>query len=869
MSSITTRSGKGSALTHSEMDANLTSLNSDKLEASDVKGSTGVTVTTDTAGDPNISIGQAVGTGDNVQFNQVTASLVGNVTGTVSSLSNHDTADLAEGTNLYYTNARADARIAAASIGALTDVDLTGVANNKILKYNSTSSNWEIADDNSGGAADLSSSTTDDLTEGTTNFYYTDARARQSVSVTDSGGDGSLAYNNSTGVITYTGPSASETRAHFSAGEGIDISSGAISGEDATDSNKGIASFSSDHFDVSSGAVTLKANGVDDTHIDFGTGTNQVSTADVPEQTNLYYTDGRVDTRFDTRLGTKTTDNLTEGSSNLYFTNARADARVQAASINDLSDVDTSGIAVGQVLAYDSAGNFVATTQSGGLSNVVEDTTPQLGGDLDVNGAQIVSTGGGATGDIDLVSSGEILLDATTDVWLNGDKVYLDAPQILLGQNNTDTRSIYNRVAGAQLNIMQENLGDSAQIQLKTADLVLLPNTSTARGEVVIDGLKWPQADGSAGQYLKTNGSAQLSWDTITANDVVSDTTPQLGGDLDVNGQSIVTASNGNIVVDANGTGTMTIEGDGTTPGNFAARLARLAKGDLTIDSNQTSGWWGTQLMMRDNTDDVFAMIGRVDTSNKVYGYSILTDPNGNHKNTSAYTGDYGFFFNMEYEGGSGSDEWNMLHNVFGADDGYYINSIGSNHVSYNFTPLKIRGNPVELYADTNGFYGNQGGSTGPAFKVQVDHVDFNGLKLRDTSGSLTLEDNVTINLESAATTALVTENESATANGNRITVGKADTAHTSGVGFEVRRGNGSGFETQFKVETASSRTRTTVTSAFNLAPVAYASLHGAPSQGDLQFLTTDGAGTTKNAPIYYDGSNWKYFNDNSTVASS
>ena len=40
------------------------------------------------------------------------------------------------------------------------------------------------------------------------------------ISVTDSGGDGSLAYDNSTGVITYTGPSASETRAHFTAGTG-------------------------------------------------------------------------------------------------------------------------------------------------------------------------------------------------------------------------------------------------------------------------------------------------------------------------------------------------------------------------------------------------------------------------------------------------------------------------------------------------------------------------------------------------------------------------------------------------------------------------------------------------------------------------
>ena len=51
------------------------------------------------------------------------------------------------------------------------------------------------------------------------------------------------------------------------AGEGIDVSGATgnvtISGEDATTSNKGIASFSSDNFAVSSGAVTIKAGGVD------------------------------------------------------------------------------------------------------------------------------------------------------------------------------------------------------------------------------------------------------------------------------------------------------------------------------------------------------------------------------------------------------------------------------------------------------------------------------------------------------------------------------------------------------------------------------------------------------------------------------
>ena len=58
---------------------------------------------------------------------------------------------------------------------------------------------------------------------------YADSDARGSISVTDSGGDGSLAYNSSTGVITYTGPSASEVRAHISAGTGVGISSGEIS----------------------------------------------------------------------------------------------------------------------------------------------------------------------------------------------------------------------------------------------------------------------------------------------------------------------------------------------------------------------------------------------------------------------------------------------------------------------------------------------------------------------------------------------------------------------------------------------------------------------------------------------------------------
>ena len=77
------------------------------------------------------------------------------------------------------------------------------------------------------------SDTTDDLNEGVANLYYTSGRAdsdaKNAISVTDAGGDGSLSYNPATGIITYTGPSASETRAHFSGGTGVTISSGQIS----------------------------------------------------------------------------------------------------------------------------------------------------------------------------------------------------------------------------------------------------------------------------------------------------------------------------------------------------------------------------------------------------------------------------------------------------------------------------------------------------------------------------------------------------------------------------------------------------------------------------------------------------------------
>jgi hypothetical protein len=124
------------------------------------------------------------------------------------------TADLTENTNLYYTDARSRASISVTG-GALSYNNSTGVITYSEVAYG-------------GFDSDFNAKSTSDLSEGT-NQYFTTARARQSISVNDASGDGSLAYNNSTGVITYTGPSAAEVRAHLSAGTGVSYSSGQFS----------------------------------------------------------------------------------------------------------------------------------------------------------------------------------------------------------------------------------------------------------------------------------------------------------------------------------------------------------------------------------------------------------------------------------------------------------------------------------------------------------------------------------------------------------------------------------------------------------------------------------------------------------------
>ena len=82
------------------------------------------------------------------------------------------------------------------NIDELADVIVTNPSNGQVLKWNGSA--WVNAADATGGTTINS---TDDVSEGSTNLYYTDARVRTSISV-----NGDLSYNNSTGVISYTAP---------------------------------------------------------------------------------------------------------------------------------------------------------------------------------------------------------------------------------------------------------------------------------------------------------------------------------------------------------------------------------------------------------------------------------------------------------------------------------------------------------------------------------------------------------------------------------------------------------------------------------------------------------------------------------------
>jgi len=80
---------------------------------------------------------------------------------------------------------------------------------------------------------------------------------------------------------------------------------------------------------------------------------------------------------------------------------------------------------------------------------------------------------------------------------------------------------------------------------------------------------------------------------------LAADTTPQLGGDLDVDGNAIVSASDGDIAIDANGTGMVTMTANSVTGDVIPGKLEGTNFTDSLLVGHSTTG---TLNAAQDNT---------------------------------------------------------------------------------------------------------------------------------------------------------------------------------------------------------------------------------------------------------------------------
>ena len=233
----------------------------------------------------------------------------------------------------------------------------------------------------------------------------------------------------------------------------------------------------------------------------------------------------------------------------------------------------------GQFLSKQS-GNTGGLTWATVNTDVVSDTTPQLGGDLDVLDKVITTTTGTntditikpkGTGDLQVGpgdAEGTISANGTyglrvkanesgasgayvtciggTNGGIDISPIGTGFTQIVQGKlkvsgNGSESHVTTHMTSHLKLNTNEGS--NSGEIEIEDGsnnDIKITPNGT---GDVIIDGLKYPQADGSSGQFLKTDGSGQLSWDTVTSDPTTT------------SGTNNFTVADGNLVIGTAGHG--------------------------------------------------------------------------------------------------------------------------------------------------------------------------------------------------------------------------------------------------------------------------------------------------------------------------
>ena len=192
-----------------------------------------------------------------------------------------------------------------------------------------------------------------------------------------------------------------------------------------------------------------------------------------------------------------------------------------------------------------SSGKFKSLTPP---TDLVNDASPQLSANLDVNGNSITST---SNGNVVIAPNG------------TGD-VQLDADTVRVGDSNADATITTNGTGDLTLSTNGgTNSGTIAIADGTNGNISVAPNGT---GSVVLDGLSYPQAAGTNGQYLQTDGSGNLSFSTVP----ISGSTFTLGSwTLSVVSNELVFSYNGTGVAKIKTTGEIVSADDITAEGTI------------------------------------------------------------------------------------------------------------------------------------------------------------------------------------------------------------------------------------------------------------------------------------------------------------
>ncbi len=242
------------------------------------------------------------------------------------------------------------------------------------------------------------------------------------------------------------------------------------------------------------------------------------------------------------------TDNdIDLGTSSLEFKDAFFDGTVEADAIT-IGGTNVTSLFASLSGANTFTGNIEIDVASGDPA-IILDTQ---GADKfhfavdDSDSDNLVIKSGGTVGSgsgLKLTSAGNLTVDGdatiTGDLTVSGDDIFMA------------TNTAGNLLIADGTNFNSVAVGDLSEISSVAADDVLLA-VDTSGG-----GLK---------KIARSTLVSGLATSSAISN-VADDTTPQLGGDLDVNGNDIVSVSNGNINLLPNGTGKVIIDGNGTSGG--------------------------------------------------------------------------------------------------------------------------------------------------------------------------------------------------------------------------------------------------------------------------------------------------------------